>query len=80
MAHLTDIDIIKALWQELRNDGSKTEFIERLAEFLGKSPKTLRQHWFSNVGFWSVPEAYQSTVIFKLREFIKEQERTITVN
>ena len=69
METLPKIEIIKTLWQKIDN---KTEFIQCVATALGKSPKTLKTHWFSNSGLWSVPAVYQSKVIELQEETIKE--------
>lgn len=67
---ITLIDNIKNLWPEISH---KTSFIELVAEDLDKAPSTLRQHWFSNTGFWSVPEEYQARVVELMQNRIKNQ-------
>jgi len=70
----TKIDNIKKMWtEELNNDGAKTSFIELCAKEFGKSARTLRQWWFSNNGYWSVPEKYQDRVIKLLQNTISLQ-------
>lgn len=70
---ITKIDNIKNLWQQLGNSGEKTEFILLLASETGKSPNTIRQHWLSNAGFWSIPEDEQDRVIELLQKTIAIQ-------
>lgn len=62
------IENIKSLWQQIEN---KTKFMEMAAEDLGRSPLTLRQHWFAH--FWSIPEEHQPRVVELLQNAIKEQ-------
>ena len=66
---IAKIDNIKSLWQQLPNDGSKTEFIKLAAEDLGKSPNTIHNHWFAR--FWQVPEQYEDRVIELLQNTIR---------
>lgn len=63
----TKIDNIKNLYAQV---GHKTNFTIKLAEALGKSPQSLRVHWFGN--FWSIPDEYQDTVVDFLQKTIKE--------
>ena len=65
------IENIQNLFSELNN---KTKFIKEAADDLNKSPNTLRHHWFSNSGFWSIPEEYQPRVVELLQNKIKEQK------
>jgi len=68
------IENIKKLWKQIDN---KTNFIVMAANDLDKSPNTLRHHWFSNSGFWSVPEEHQPRVIELLQNTIKEQKAEV---
>lgn len=63
------IDQIKELYAQIDH---KTQFIANLAEKLGKSPQSLRVHWFAQ--FWSIPEEYQPKVVKFLKYTIKEQK------
>lgn len=65
----TKMDNIKDLYSKLNH---KTNFTILLAKELGKSPNSLRVHWFGN--FWSIPEQYQDTVIRFLQNTIKNQK------
>lgn len=68
MQTLTKIDNIKELYAQLNK---KTQFIIDCANDLGKSPLSLRQHWFSK--FWAIPEDYQDRVVELLQNTIKNQ-------
>lgn len=59
-------DEIKKLFHNLED---KTAFILHLSEILNKSPNTLRHHWFSNYGFWAIPEKYVVEVYEELKQF-----------
>lgn len=72
---LNKIDIIKSLWKELPNNGAKTEFMEKCGEVFDRSPKAIRQNWFSK--FWNVPVVFQDQIIKMLREEIKENEKNL---
>lgn len=61
-------DDIKALWKQVKN---KTDFIERLANDLEKSPLTLRQHWFGS--FFAVPADLRVKVKTAIENEIKAQ-------
>lgn len=50
----------------------KTKFIMEAGAHFGKSPQSLRVHWFGN--FWSIPERYQDDLILFLQQKIKEQQ------
>ncbi len=69
------VDNIKALWGELKNDGSKTRFIEACADELNKSPNTLHNHWFAR--FWQIPEKHQGRIVELLQNTIKLQNQTV---
>jgi len=64
-------DNIKNLWQQLPNDGSKSDFIALCSEEFGRSKKTIRQWWFTKYGDWSVPEEFQDIVIKLLQKKIR---------
>lgn len=64
----TTIDKIKNLYSQVK---AKTKFIEKVAVEINRSPKSLRNHWFSE--FWSIPEEHQKTVLELLQKEIKEQ-------
>jgi diketogulonate reductase-like aldo/keto reductase len=57
------IDNIKTLWEKLGNDGEKTKVILAISEKCNRSPRTVRTHWMSESGFWSIPESQQSSVV-----------------
>lgn len=64
------IEEIKILYKKV---DKKTDFIKFAASYFGKSPKTLRNHWFSETGFWSIPEDYQIEVKQLLIDTIKNK-------
>lgn len=68
---MENVDNIKILWKEIKY---KTGFISEAANHFNKRPSTLKNHWFSNVGFWSVPESLQVDVIEFMESYIKKQE------
>lgn len=68
---------IKFLYNKLNHKGN---FISMVAKDLGKSKKTLRQHWFSNTMDWSIPEVYQDRVIELLQRTIWFQEQHSTID
>lgn len=51
------IQEIQNLYAEVAH---KTNFIKEVAAELGKSPSSLRNHWFGQ--FWSIPKEHQSKV------------------
>lgn len=53
---------IKLLWAKVKNKGN---FIEALAEKLGRSPLTLDRHWFGR--YWSIPKEYMQQVYDELK-------------
>jgi hypothetical protein len=65
---LTLMDQIKDLYSQINK---KTQFIQMAADKIGRSPKSLRNHWFSE--FWSIPSEHQETVKILLKETIKNQ-------
>ncbi|WP_272151849.1 hypothetical protein [Tenacibaculum aiptasiae] len=67
---MTNVDNIKVLWREIKY---KTGFIGKAAKHFNKRPSTLKNHWFSNVGFWSVPENLQDDVIEYMKNYISLQ-------
>lgn len=70
------IENIKKLYSQV---DYKTGFIEDVADALGKSPNTLRHHWFARSGFWSIPEEHQPKVVEMLQSQIKKQNEIQTV-
>lgn len=66
----TTIDQIKELYSQVK---AKSKFIEKLGtnNKIDRSPRTIRNHWFSE--FWSVPEDKQEAVLKLLKEEIKNQ-------
>jgi hypothetical protein len=66
---ITPIEQIKDLYSQIKQ---KTKFIEAAAKAIGRSPNSLRNHWFSE--FWSIPAEHQETVKLLLEETIKGQE------
>jgi hypothetical protein len=62
------IENIQELYSRIEH---KTNFIKLAAKDLGRSPLTLRQHWFAH--FWSIPEEYQPRVVELLQNTIKKQ-------
>ena len=67
---MTNVNNIKALWKEIKY---KTGFISEAAKHFNKRPSTLKNHWFSNVGFWSVPENLHDEVIEFMNDYISSQ-------
>lgn len=59
---------IQGLYAQIQK---KTEFIKLVANDLGKSPLTLRNHWFS--AFWSIPDENQPRVKALLCETLEKQ-------
>ena len=68
-------DEIKKRFKKLPNDGAKTEFIEYVAFRVGRSPLTIRQHWFCDYGFWSIPKKHQNHVLELLNEFEQQNKK-----
>ena len=68
------IEVIRELYDQI---DKKTKFIIKVAKDLGKSPQTVRVHWFAQ--FWSIPEEYQQRVIELLEETIKNQNEPARV-
>ena len=66
---VTAIDEIKQLYSQINK---KTKWIEDTAKDIGKSPLSLRHHWFAQ--FWKIPDEYQPRVIELLKTTIKNQE------
>ena len=62
-------DSIEKLYSHINK---KTKFLKELADTIGKSPNTLRNHWFG--GFWQIPTEYQSEVKRLLIEKLKNQD------
>lgn len=60
----------------------KTAFLLMASKDLKRSPKTLRAHWFSRTGFWSIPEEHQARVVELLQNTISKQNeiKEIEVN
>ncbi|MEC4049778.1 hypothetical protein OX284_010095 [Flavobacterium sp. SUN046] len=65
---LTPIDEIKDLYSQVKE---KTKFIINVSPLIGRAPKTLRNHWFSE--FWSIPKEHQPRVKELLETTIKNQ-------
>ncbi|CAL2077422.1 conserved protein of unknown function [Tenacibaculum sp. 190524A02b] len=65
----TKKDNLKSLYLKIDN---KTKFLQSLADFIGRSPNTLKNHWFAN--FWSVPDDLIDEVIMFMQNYIKIQE------
>lgn len=76
MTRLSNIDIIKNLWSELPNNGTKTKVIEDLAEQFGLKPNTIARHWVTR--FWSIPVEREEKTIDCLRKWVKKTEKTIS--
>jgi hypothetical protein len=57
---MSEIEQIIELWKKIPANGTKTKIIKKLAKELGRSPNTLRNHWFGS--FWLIPEAHQAHV------------------
>jgi len=64
------ITTIQTLYSQIEK---KTDFIKLVAKDLGKSPLTLRHHWFGQ--FWSIPEENQQRVKDLLKKQIKKQKQ-----
>lgn len=67
------IDNIKSLYGQVQK---KTTFIIMAAEVLGKSPLTLRQHWFG--ALWAIPEEHQPRVVELLQNTILSQNTKVS--
>lgn len=65
---LTPIEEIKSLYGQIKE---KTKAIELIAVNIGRSPRSLRNHWFSE--FWAIPLEHQKAVKKHLEEIIKGQ-------
>lgn len=50
----------------------KVKCIQDLADKVGRSPLTLRNHWFA--AFWSIPAEDQETVLDFLTNRVKNQQ------
>lgn len=70
---LTKKDNIEYLWNQLQNNGSKKKFMKACSLEFDRSYNTIKQHWFSSYGDWSVPEDKQDQVIKMLQIEIKNQ-------
>jgi hypothetical protein len=68
MEKIEKIENIKQLYTQVEK---KTKFIQMVADDLGKSPRTLRNHWFG--AFWSIPLMYQDRIIELSQNTIKLQ-------
>ena len=64
-------EVIKSKFSEIKY---KTGCIKDTAKKFNRKPTTVRTHWFSESGFWSVPELIIDEVILSLDEEIKAQE------
>lgn len=73
MPGISKKDNIKKLWNKLPSDGSKYKFRALCAKEFNRSKKTIKIHWFSNSGDWSVPEEFQDRVIQLLQITISLQ-------
>ena len=62
---------IKNLYKQV--DG-KTQFIKFVASYFNMKPASVRNHWLSESGFWSVPEKQQAELIKLLQNQIKSQK------
>ena len=67
---MTTIDNIKDLYGQL-ND--KEKFILLLCDEFGGSPRAKRNNWFSDSGFWNVPEKKQVRVVEIMQKIIYSQ-------
>ena len=65
---LTPIEEIKSLYGQIKE---KTKTIEFIASKIGRAPKSLRNHWFSE--FWAIPAEHQENVKKLLMQIIKSQ-------
>jgi len=65
---------IKELYQLIEG---KTKFIKELSVLYGMSPNTIRNHWFSEHGFWGVPEKKQDEVIEIMQNKIRNQKQLV---
>lgn len=64
------IENIKQLYSQVNH---KSDFIVEVAKDVKRSPNTIRHHWFSKAGFWSIPEEFQPRVVELLQNKIIEQ-------
>ncbi len=69
------IENIQELYAQINH---KTNFIKMAAKDLGKSPLTLRAHWFGL--FWAIPEHHQPRVVELLQNTIKKQNEKAKAN
>ncbi len=66
------IDNIKFLYTQIEG---KTKFIKDLSEILTRSPNTIRNHWFSEHGFWAIPKVMQDKIIEIMQNKISNQNQ-----
>ena len=70
------IENIKKLFQGTEDQPGvldKTEFIIELSKHVPAKPNTIRQHWLSDYGLWSIPDRHQELVLKMLQKTINKQ-------
>jgi hypothetical protein len=72
------IETIKKHWSQVGNNGAKTKLIKAIATDLGKSPLSLKTHWFAS--FWRIPLEYQPRVLELIQHQIAMQNQAIPAN
>ena len=64
------IENIKQLFEMVEN---KTNFIMELSKHVPAKGNTIRQHWLSDYGLWSIPDRHQELVLKMLQKTINKQ-------
>lgn len=67
---VTEKSSLKKIQKEYKKVKHKTQFMIALADKLGKSRLTLKNHWFSS--WWQIPEEYHEEVIRALKKAEKK--------
>lgn len=71
------MDIVrKEIIQGFKKIKYKTGFILKAADHFGKVPATLRVHWFSASGFYSIPKKYREELLEMVKAETKKEELT----
>ena len=64
---------IKTLYQ---NINKKSDFITYASSYFNKEYNTIKNHWLSKFGGWSVPEEYQDEMVKLLQNWNKKQTKS----
>jgi len=64
------INEIELLYKEIKH---KSDFIARASTLFKKEYNTLKNHWFSKFGGWSVPKEHKDECVKLMRDTIKKQ-------